>query len=78
MQARAQLSSNPYPSAKRAWYVVAVLTVAYVLSLIDRQILSLLVIPIRRDLHISDTQMSFLMGISFALFYTIFGFVSQK
>jgi MFS family permease len=71
---RAQLSSKPYVSAKRSWYAVAVLTVAYVFSFIDRQILSLLVVPIRRDLHISDTQMSFLMGISFALFYTIFGF----
>ena len=30
--------------------------------------------PIRRDLHISDTQMSLLMGISFALFYCLFGF----
>jgi MFS family permease len=72
--ARAQLSSKPYASAERAWYAVAVLTVAYVFSLIDRQILSLLVVPIRRDLQISDTQMSFLMGISFALSYTMFGF----
>jgi MFS family permease len=74
VEARAQLSSKPYASAKRAWYAVAVLTVAYVFSLLDRQILSLLVVPIRRDLHISDTQMSFLMGISFAVFYTMFGF----
>ena len=74
MEQRTQLSSKPYVSAKRAWYAVAVLTLAYVFSFIDRQILSLLVVPIRRDLHISDTQMSFLMGISFALFYTIFGF----
>ena len=73
MEARAQLSSKPYASATRAWYAVAVLNLAYVFSFIDRQILSLLVVPIRRDLHISDTQMSFLMGISFALFYTLFG-----
>ncbi|HVO78392.1 MAG TPA: MFS transporter, partial [Candidatus Bathyarchaeia archaeon] len=33
-----------------------------------------MVAPIRRDLHISDTQMSLLMGISFALFYCLFGF----
>jgi MFS family permease len=58
----------------RAWYAVAVLALAYIFSFIDRQILSLLVVPIRRDLHISDTQMSLLMGISFALFYCLFGF----
>ena len=74
MGAPAQVSSKPCPAANRAWYAVAVLTVAYILSLIDRQILSLLVVPIRRDLHISDTEMSLLMGISFALFYTLFGF----
>ena len=62
-----------YPSPAYAWYVVGVLTLAYVFSFIDRQILSLLVKPIRRDLDISDTQMSLLMGTSFAVFYTLFG-----
>tara|TARA_R110000751_G_scaffold57286_2_gene121639 strand:- start:301 stop:1578 length:1278 start_codon:yes stop_codon:yes gene_type:complete len=49
------------------------LLVAYVLSFIDRQILNLLVGPIRADLGINDTQMSLLMGLSFAIFYTIAG-----
>ncbi len=62
-----------YPSAGYAWYVVIVLTLVYVFSFIDRQILNLLVKPIRRDLGISDTQMSLLMGFSFAVFYTFFG-----
>jgi MFS family permease len=62
-----------YPRAGYAWYVVGVLTLVYVFSFIDRQILSLLVGPIRRDLAISDTQMSLLMGVSFAVFYTFFG-----
>ncbi len=55
------------------WLVVAILMVAYVFSFVDRQILNLLVGPIRRDLGISDTQMSLLMGFSFAIFYTILG-----
>lgn len=63
----------PFPSAGLAWWMVAVLMVIYVFSFIDRQILSLLVGPIRRDLAISDTEMSLLMGFSFALFYTFFG-----
>jgi MFS family permease len=62
-----------YPPAGCAWYVVAVLTLAYVVSFIDRQILSLLVMPIRADLGISDTQISLLMGATFAVFYTLFG-----
>src|SRR6266851_1403670 len=64
---------DPYPSAGYAWYVVGVLTLVYIFSFIDRQILNLLVRPIRRDLGITDFQMSLLMGFSFALFYTFFG-----
>src|SRR5271170_2446976 len=56
-----------------AWYVVGVLTILYAFSFIDRQIFSLLVGPLRRDLHIGDTQMSLLIGFSFAVFYTFFG-----
>ncbi|MBU3059561.1 spinster family MFS transporter [Pseudomonas indica] len=66
-------NNNGYPSSARAWITVTILMVAYVLSFIDRQILNLLVAPIRRDLVISDTQMSLLMGLSFALFYTVCG-----
>jgi MFS family permease len=57
---------------------VGVLTLIYVFSFIDRQILNLLVRPIRRDLGISDTQMSLLMGFSFAVFYTFFGIVMGR
>ena len=60
------------PSAG-AWYVVAVLTVANVSALIDRQVLALLVEPIKRDLQVSDTQVSLLMGLSFAIFYSVLG-----
>jgi MFS family permease len=60
-------------SPLQAWYVVFILTLANISSFIDRQVLSLLVKPIKRDLHLTDTQMSLLMGLSFALFYTLFG-----
>lgn len=61
------------PSLAYPWFVVAILMIAYVISFVDRQILNLLVGPIRSDLGISDTQMSLLMGFSFAIFYTILG-----
>ena len=64
---------DEFPAPGYSWYVVAVLTLAYMFSFIDRQIMSFLVAPIRRDLQISDTQMSLLMGLSFAVFYTLFG-----
>lgn len=60
-------------SPRYAWYVVAVLTLASVSANIDRQILSLLVPAIERDLKISDTQMSYLIGFAFSIFYTVLG-----
>lgn len=68
-----QPTGTEYPPARLAWTTVAILMLAYVFSFIDRQILNLLVAPVRRDLQISDTQMSYLLGLSFALFYTICG-----
>ncbi|NND36244.1 MAG: MFS transporter [Gammaproteobacteria bacterium] len=69
--ASARRGEDGFPAPAYAWYVAAVLTAAHVISFLDRQILSLLVGPIKRDLQISDTQMSLLMGLAFALLYTI-------
>jgi MFS family permease len=59
--------------AAYSWYVVVILTVTYTVSFIDRQILSLMIGPIRKDFGISDTQVSLLIGLAFALFYTFLG-----
>jgi len=67
------LRNTPYPNPAYGWYVVVILTIAYVFSFIDRQILALLVEPIRADMHISDTQMSLMMGLAFGIFYTLLG-----
>ncbi len=68
-----EAETEVYPAPRYAWYVVALLTLAYVFSFIDRQILNLLVGPIQRDLGIGEKQMSLLMGASFAVFYTFCG-----
>jgi MFS family permease len=70
---QAEFDRSRYPRTGYAWYVVAVLLVAYILAFVDRDVISLLVQPIRADLGISDLQMSFLLGGAFALFYTFFG-----
>jgi MFS family permease len=62
-----------YPRPAYAWYVVVVLFFAYVVSFMDRQIMSLLIEPIKADLEISDTTISLLHGFAFAVFYTIVG-----
>jgi MFS family permease len=66
-------AAKQQPSLKYAWYVVALLTLANISSFLDRQILALLVGNIKRDMHLTDIQVGLLMGLSFAMFYTLFG-----
>jgi MFS family permease len=61
-------------SAGRAWYAVGVLLLAYIFSIMDRQILTLLVGSIQKSLHVNDTLMGLLHGFTFAAFYAIMGF----
>lgn len=68
--ANTERGEDDFPARSYAWYVAGVLTLAHIISFLDRQILSLLVGPIKRDLEISDTQMSLLMGLAFAVLYT--------
>src|SRR5271154_4129192 len=65
--------SSSYPWAFAAWYSVAVLMLMYIFSFIARTTISLLVEPMKRDLHISDTQIGMLQGLAFALLYTFLG-----
>jgi MFS family permease len=62
-----------FPRAGIAWYAVGVLMILYVCSFADRQILSLLVAPIKRDFGMSNTQMGLLQGLAFAVLYTVLG-----
>ena len=55
------------------WYATGVLMLAYVFSYLDRQILYLMVGPIRKDLHITDFEFSLLSGAAFGIFYTFMG-----
>lgn len=69
----AALSELPYPPPAHARLALCVVTLAYVLSFIDRQVLSLLVEPMKRDLGISDVQVSLLQGLAFASIYCLSG-----
>lgn len=52
-----------------AWGVVAILCIGGMISLLDRQVLILLVEPIKASLQITDTQFSLLQGFAVAIFY---------
>jgi MFS family permease len=63
----------PYPTRRDARYVAFIVFAATLFSFLDRQILTILVDPIRRDLHVSDTQMSLLYGFAFVILYSTIG-----
>lgn len=62
-----------YPAPSAAWTIVAVLTVTYMLSFIDRYLLSLLIAPIKTSMDLSDFQVGLLLGPAFAVFYATMG-----
>lgn len=54
-------------------YALFLLVVAYTSSHVDRNIVGILIEPLKADLLLSDTQLGFLSGIAFALFYATLG-----
>ena len=69
-----QADASPVQRASGySWYVLGVLVVVYILNFIDRQILSILAVDIKNDLGLSDSDLGFLGGAAFAVFYALFG-----
>lgn len=54
-------------------YVLFLLVVVYTFNFIDRQIVGILAVPIKSELGLTDTQLSLMGGLAFALFYTFLG-----
>ena len=72
-----QVSSKPQSRITTApwyrWYALGILVLVFTSSHVDRQIMGILLEPIKHDLGASDTQMGFLIGLTFALFYATLG-----
>lgn len=67
-------AADQSPASKRyAIYVVLVLMLAYMLSFMDRVLISLMIDPIRSDLGLGDTQVGLLVGFGFVLLYSVMG-----
>lgn len=64
---------SAYPRPATAWWGVGLFTLGAILSYTDRQILTILVDPIRASLRLTDTQLSLLQGAAFAVIYALIG-----
>ena len=63
--------TSPVGPSRRV--ALGMLVLIYALNMVDRQILAILVEPIRLDLGLTDTEIGLLTGIAFALFYATLG-----
>ena len=72
-EATAGAVDAPFPEAARRWYSVGVFGLVLMFLVLDRNIITLLVQPIKRDLKLDDLQMSYLLGFSAVIFYALVG-----
>jgi MFS family permease len=78
MSERPDASAAPFTrpaQASQAYraYVLAMLVLVYTFNFIDRQIVAILAVPIKAELHLSDSQLGLMGGLAFALLYTTLG-----
>ena len=66
---------NVYPNCISRCYILGTIFLAALFGFLDRQVISLLVIPIRADLHLSNTQVSLLYGFAFVFLFATAGLV---
>ncbi|WP_332771203.1 spinster family MFS transporter [Phenylobacterium sp.] len=69
--AAGRIAGDVGPGYRR--YVLAVLMIAYAFNMLDRQIVTILAEPIKKDLQLADWQLGAVTGLAFALFYTVLG-----
>lgn len=65
--------TTDFESRRYRAYVLFILVIVYTFNFIDRQIVGILAVPIKAELLLSDTQLSLMGGLAFALFYTFLG-----
>lgn len=63
----------PWPPATTGWWAITVFILTLAVGYLDRGVLTLLVESIKRDLHLTDTQMSLVIGFAFIVFYIVLG-----
>jgi MFS family permease len=74
--------TTDWPKNSYGWFLTILLTITYTVSFIDRQVLNLLVEPIKHDLNLNDIQISLIQGPAFATSYILmsvpFGRLADK
>src|SRR5690349_4442302 len=67
------MATRPPLSPARSWWAIFIFMIALMFNFLDRQLMTLLITPIKADFQLSDTQISLLIGFAFVLFYVLVG-----
>ena len=67
------ISQGEPKSLAYAWGVAICLSLGYALSFLDRELLSMVITPVKESFDLTDFQVSLLLGPAFAIFYTVMG-----
>ena len=59
--------------ARMPYGALFLLMIVYAFNMLDRQIVTILVEPMKADLNLADWQIGMISGLAFALFYTLLG-----
>ena len=70
--------SSPAPTGFVAAYTLALLLLANAFNYADRALLGIVVEPIRKELLLSDTQISIISGFAFSMFFLIAGIAMAR
>jgi len=68
----------PWPALRQAYSVAWILAIVQMCAQLNNGVMSLLVEPVKRDLQLTDLQMSYLLGFSVVLFYVLIGIPAAK
>ena len=66
---------QPEPSRAYSLWVLGLLSLAYVLNFVDRQVLAIVAGDVKAELGLSDTQLGVLLGPAFVVCFTLSGFL---
>ncbi|MFC7050326.1 spinster family MFS transporter [Emcibacter nanhaiensis] len=78
METSAATSGASVKVSRKAWIILALLTVAMAISYVDRFVLAMLIQPVKMELDLSDTEIGIVTGFAFSAFYALFGLVMAR
>jgi MFS family permease len=66
-------TTRPDISTFYSWYVVGLLSLTHLVSFIDRFVMSLVFVPLKAALNLSDTELGMVQGLGFVILYSVVG-----